>query len=100
MNHAPVAMNLASPEGELLRVNPAMCAFLGRDEDIAVAHGAAGSHTPHDLGVDMSRCPTSPSAGARDSTASRSASSGPMGTSYGDLSVQVCAMTAVPGHLT
>ena len=32
MNHAPVAMNLSSPEGELLRVNPAMCAFLGRDE--------------------------------------------------------------------
>lgn len=32
MNHAPVAMNLASPQGHLLRVNPAMCEFLGRDE--------------------------------------------------------------------
>ena len=66
MNHAPVAMNLASPEGELLRVNPAMCAFLGRDEDTLLRTKWQALTHPHDLGVDMSLV-SDILAGARDS---------------------------------
>ncbi len=46
-------MNLSSPEGELLRVNPAMCAFLGRDERTLLSMKWQALTHPHDLGVDL-----------------------------------------------
>ncbi len=66
MNHAPVAMNLASPDGDLLRVNPAMCAFLGRDEHTLLRTKWQALTHPHDLGVDMSLV-SDVLSGARDS---------------------------------
>ena len=66
MNHAPVAMNLASPQGHLLRVNPVMCEFLGRDEQTLLNTTWQALTHPHDLGVDMALV-SDVLAGVRDS---------------------------------
>jgi diguanylate cyclase (GGDEF)-like protein/PAS domain S-box-containing protein len=87
MNHAPVAMNLASPEGELLRVNPAMCAFLGRDEKTLLNTKWQALTHPHDLGADMALV-RDVLAGVRDSYRISKRFIRPDGTVvWGDLSV-------------
>lgn len=53
MDTAPVAMNLTAADGSFIRVNPAMCAFLGRDEAALMQTTWQAITHPDDLAEDL-----------------------------------------------
>ena len=53
MKIAPVAMNLVAPDGSFIQVNPAMCEFLGRDEQVLLEATWQSLTHPDDLAADL-----------------------------------------------
>lgn len=66
MQNAPVGMNLTAPDGTFLRVNPAMCKFLGRDEATLMGTTWQAITHPDDLAEDLALA-RAVAAGERDS---------------------------------